>query len=339
MIGEPGEARVERNVTVGICGEAEEPAVLALLTSAFGRWPRGLDAEPGAFFRWKHKASPFGPSIGLVAKVDGEVAGFLALMPWRLSFAGSTYKSMRGVDIAVAPDFQRFGVAKALIGASRSNYSSDIALAWSNPNERSRPGVLKAGRKRVDGLPRYVGSGGAGLGTARRLFASGAPPPADEIDEGLSAALADVALLERVLSNPRPTGRISTAHDVDFLRWRYGEQGHYRAVVHEHPRAGAGIAIFRTQTRGRFSVAFISELLTERDDEGVERDLVRRVRQRARTDFLVCAFTSSRAALRCGLVRSSRTAMIAANPLHDGLAPDPTQASSWALSLGDLEVI
>ena len=337
MTGGPGETRVKRNVTVCAYREENEPAVLALLASAFGRWPKDLDAEPGAFFRWKHETSPFGPSIRLVATVDGEVAGFLALMPWRLSFAGTIHETMRGVDIAVAPDFQRVGVANALIAASRSNYSDDIALGWSNPNERSRPGVLKSGRKRVNGLPRFVGFGGAGLGTVKRLFASGSP--ADETDESLVVALADEALLGRVLSGPSPSGRISTAYDVDFLRWRYGQQGHYRAVVSEHPRAGAGIAIFRTQMHGRFSIARVCELLTERDDERVVRDLVRQVRQRARTDLLVCAFTSSRAARRCGLVRSRRTAMIAANPLHGGLVPDPTQASAWALSLGDLELI
>jgi GNAT superfamily N-acetyltransferase len=336
VTGGPGETRVRRDVTVCAYREENEAAVLALLADAFGRWPTGLDAEPGAFFRWKHTTSPFGPSIRLVAKVEGEVAGLLALMPWRLCFADKIYETMRGVDIAVAPDFQGLGVASALIAASRSNYSSDIALAWSNPNERSRSGVLKAGRKRVDGLPRFVGFGGAALGNAKRFLASGPPLPADE---RLAVALADEASIKRVLSGPRPTGRISTAYDVDFLRWRYGQQGDYRAVVTEHPRGGAGIAIFRTRMHGRFSVAQVCELLTERDDERVVRELVRKVRRRAATDFLVCAFTSSRAAWRCGLVRSSRTAMIAANPLHDGLLPDPTQASAWALSLGDIELI
>jgi len=325
-----------RTVTVCAYREEDEPAVLELLAGAFGRWPRGLDAEPGAFFRWKHEASPFGPSIRLVARVDGKVAGFVALMPWRLRFGDAIHETIRGVDIAVAPDFQRLGVASALIAASRSRYSSDIALAWSNPNEQSRPGVLNAGRKRVDGLPRFLGFGGAALGTAKRLFASGRPLPADE---SLAVALADEALLERVLCGPGPIGRISTAYDIDFLRWRYGQQGDYRAVAVEDPRAGAGLAIFRTQMHGRFTVARVCELLAERDDERVLRELVRQVRKRARTDFLVCAFTSPRAARRCGLVRSSRTAMIAANPLHDGLAPDPTQASAWALSLGDLELI
>jgi len=336
VTGESGETRVKRDVTVCAYREENEPAVLALLARAFGRWPTGLDAEPGAFFRWKHENSPFGPSTRLVAKIDGEIAGFLALMPWRLRFGDAICDTMRGVDIAVAPDFQGSGVANALITESRSSYSSDIAMSWSNPNERSRPVVLNAGRKRVDGLPRFVGFGGAALGTAKRLFASSPPSPADE---SLVAALADEAFVERVVSGPGPMERISTAYDVDFLRWRYGQQGPYRAVVSEHPRAGAGIAIFRTQMHGRFSVARVCELLSEHGDERVLRELVRQVRQRARTNFLVSAFASSRAAGRCGLVRSRRTAMIAANPLHDGLAPNPTQASAWALSLGDLELI
>ena len=141
-----------------------------------------------------------------------------------------------------------------------------------------------------------------------------------------------------MLTCPGSTGRISTAYDSDFLRWRYGGD-QYRAVVGEHPRAGAGIAIFRTQMRGRFSVTRVCELLTERDDERVERQLLRRVREVARTDFMICSGTSSRVAFRSGLVRSNRTATIAANPLRSDLTPDPTRASSWALSLGDLELI
>lgn len=332
----PSETRVGGGVTVAAYREEDEAAVLALLAAAFGRWPTALDAEPGAFFRWKHTTSPFGPSIRLVAKVEGEVAGLLALMPWRLRFADEVYETMRGVDIAVAPELQGSGVAGALIAAARGNYSSDIALGWSNPNDRSRSGVLRAGRKRVDGLPRFVGFGGAALGSAKRFLASGPPPPADET---LAVALADEAFVKRVLSGPRPTGRISTAYDVDFLRWRFGQQGGYRAVVTEHPCGGAGIAIFRTRMHGRFSVAHVYEILTERGDERVVRELVRKVRGRAAADLLVCAFPSARAAWRCGLVRSGRTAMIAANPLRDGLSPDPTQPSSWALSLGDLELI
>jgi hypothetical protein len=115
--------------------------------------------------------------------------------------------------------------------------------------------------------------------------------------------------------------------------------GCYRAVVTEHPRAGAGLAIFRTQQHGRFSVAHVCELLSEREDGRIARRLVQGVRARAGADLLVCALPSARVAVRCGLMRSRRTAMIAANPLREGLEPDPVQPSSWELSLGDLELI
>lgn len=312
--------------------------MLSLLGGAFGRWPTELDAEPAAFFRWKHTRSPFGPSIRLLARVDGEVAGFLAMMPWRLSFAGEVHETMRGVDLAVAPEFRRLGVATALIRASSSSYSG-IAMSWSNPNQQSRSGILKTGRRKVDGLARYVGLGGAGVGRAGGPVPDDTRSRADVADESLVVALEDEALMERVLPDSNPAGMISTALDADFLRWRYGGPGGYRAVVSLDPRAGAGIAIFRTQRHGRFSVTRVCELLTEREDRRVVRDLLRRMRRSAHTHFLVCAFASAPAAHRCGLVRSPRTAMIAAKPRRDGLRPDPTQSSSWALSLGDLELI
>jgi hypothetical protein len=63
----------------------DEPRVVELLQRAFGCWPRDIDGiEPREFFRWKHSASPFGPSICLVAETDGALTGFFGLMPWRL---------------------------------------------------------------------------------------------------------------------------------------------------------------------------------------------------------------------------------------------------------------
>jgi hypothetical protein len=63
------------------------------------------------------------------------------------------------------------------------------------------------------------------------------------------------------------------------------------------------------------------------------------VRRATATDLVVCAMTSWRTAATCGLVRARGDAMIAANPLRADLHPDPTNAMSWALSLGDLELI
>jgi GNAT superfamily N-acetyltransferase len=277
VIGAPVAVPDQQELTVDVYREADEPAVLALLASAFGRWPRGLDAEPGAFFRWKHWTSPFGPSITLVARLEGRVVGFVGLMPWRLRFGATIRETIRGVDIAVAPTVQRQGVARALIAASRDRYSSDVVLGWSNPNDSSRPGVLKSGRRHVNGTARFVGLGGAKRDHPKRLGVCGPALPMGHAGESAALALADETMLERVLSAPASPERICTAHDPEFLRWRYGHLGCYRAVVSEHPRAGAGIAIFRVQQHGRFSVAHVFELLVERDDGAVARRLVRRV--------------------------------------------------------------
>ncbi len=319
------------------------PRVLELLQGAFGRWPLGIEgAEPQAFFRWKHRESPFGHSIVLVAEADGALAGCIALMPWRLRFGGRIRQTMRGVDLAVDPAVQRRGVSMQLIAATRARYSEEIAMSWSNPNERSRTGVLKSGRRRVGGLPRFAGTGALTWESVKRLAVHGGAAAAlvGRETDGAASVLGDDALLERALSSSATDGeRISTARDPDFLRWRYGRLNVYRALCVKDRRGQVGVAIFRVQHQGRFSVAHIHELLIERDDARLTRTLVRDVRRASAADLVVCALTSWRTAALSGLVRAPGSAMIAANPLHDDLAPDPTLRRSWALSLGDLELI
>lgn len=321
----------------------DEHAVLELLRAAFGRWPRGSHAiAADEFFRWKHTTSPFGASTLLVAELDGAVAGFLALMPWRLRFGERVYETMRGVDLAVDPSLQRRGVSIALIGAARERYGPEIALGWSNPNERSRRGVLASGRRRVAVQPRFVGPGALSWNMLKRLAVHGgrAAPRVDDAAATAAAVLADDALLERALAGPRAgADSIATARDPEFLRWRYGWPAGYRAVAARGREGSAGIAVFRVQRRGRFSVAQISELLIEGDRTSLARALVRSVRRASEADAIACVLSSRRAAAQCRLVRAPGAVAVAANPLWDDLRPDPTVAGSWALSLGDLELI
>jgi GNAT superfamily N-acetyltransferase len=320
----------------------DRSGVLAVLQAAFGRWPRALEGvAPDEFFAWKHEQSPFGPSILLVAEADGRLAGFLGLMPWRLSFAGELRQSIRGVDIAVHPAAQRRGVSVPLIAAARERYGEEIALGWSNPNARSRRGVLRSGRRRVDSLPRY-----AGLGSPLRRAARARGPARDETavaesyERELAAVLDDETLLVRALT---PGGErrasIATARDPEFLRWRYGRLGAYRALAAEDRAGRFGVAIFRVQQHGRFCVAHVCELLVERGGALLARRLIRDVRRATASDIVVCATTSWQRAAACGLVRAPGGAIIAANLLRERLRPDPTDARSWALSLGDLELI
>jgi GNAT superfamily N-acetyltransferase len=330
------------SVTVRGCHSDEETRVLDLLQGAFGAWPRGLHGlGPAEFFAWKHRASPFGQSTMLVAELDGELVGFIALMPWRLRLGGHVHETMRGVDLAVDPAVHRRGVSMSLIATARSRYADEVVLGWSNPNEQSRGGVIKSGRQEVSGLRRFVGLGGARWRTLGRLTPLAAPAPARLAPGGESAAalLEDQAMVARLLSSSRPRhGLIATAADPQFLRWRYGSSDAYRGLL-VTDGGHVGMAIFRVQRHGRFSIAHVCELLVPGDDVLLMRRLVREVRRAASADFVLAAMVSARLAARCGLVRSRRAAAITVNPLRDGLVPDPTQPASWALSLGDLELI
>ena len=321
----------------------DEPRVVELLQRAFGRWPRHIEGiEPREFFRWKHSASPFGPSICLVAEADGALTGFVGLMPWRLRIGEQVLSTIRGVDLAVDPAHRRHGVSMSLIGAARGHYPEDIALDWTNPNEYSRGGVLKSGRRRVNGVPRFVGPGGPLVLTIRRaLVGDRRPSPRRLAGEPASAVLEDRARLAPLLERARsPSDRITTAVDPAFLRWRYGQFEHYRAVTDDGAGGrGGGIAIFRVRGHGRFWVAQVCELLIERDDPRIARRLFAQVRKAARVDFLACSLPSRAHAARAGFLTSPHRTLLTANPLRDDLHPDPTLPASWDLSLGDLDLL
>jgi GNAT superfamily N-acetyltransferase len=334
---------VDGAVSVRSFEDADERAVIDLLHAAFGRWPRGIEGvRAQEFFRWKHRGSPFGRSVLLVGEADGVPLGFLALMPWRLRFGEQIHLTMRGVDLAVDPAAQRRGISMKLIAAVRERYGAEVAMGWSNPNQRSRTRVLKSGRRRVDGLPRFVGLGAPAWGAVRRLALHGGVPlaPVEQGGEEAAVVLGDETLLAHALGradNVAP--RIETARSTEFLRWRYGPPNAYKALTAEGVGGRAGVAVFRTQRHGRLRVAHIYELLSEQKDRDLSRALVRDVRRVTQSDLVVCAFSSWRMAARCGLAPAPTAATVAVNPLLDGLEPDPTDPASWALSLGDLELI
>ena len=332
----PSQAIVVRDYT-----SADEQATIELLQRAFGRWPRGVEQLPAPeFFRWKHHGSPFGASTMLIAELDAAPVGFIALMPWRLSFGGRVLETVRGVDLAVDPGFRMRGVAMELIGPLRSRYGEHVVLGWSNPNEQSRRGTEKSGRERIEGVRRFVGLGGARIPFARRVRPA-ALPASKRAQPAQSArvVLEDGELLERVLGGRRETHAIATAADAPFLRWRYGHLDGYRALAVGDHAGRAALAIFRVRHGRRGSIAHVCELLVQDARGALARRALHAVRRATRTDLLdVGALTRSQA-FRSGLVRSPRSNAVTVNPLAAGLEPDPTLSSSWALSLGDFDLI
>jgi GNAT superfamily N-acetyltransferase len=311
----------------------DRAAVLGLLRSAFGHWPRGMRSiDEEQFFDWKHRCSPFGASTLLVAEADGEVVGFLGYMPWRLRARERTVTAMRRVDLAVDGAQRRRGIAMRL--RSAAVFSPDVALIWSNPNPLSRRGGAKLGQVQLERVSRFVRPArplrvGARLAASRRDLRIEAPPAAVVLDDRTSTAHLRPAAAA-------PAQRLTTIADLAFLRWRYGPFDDYRAVTLP---GGGGIVIFRCRRHGRFWVAHVCELLVEPGDRRGAGRLLRQVGHTAAVDFVSCNFAGPGEAARHGFAARPGKEVLMTRVLEDALAPDPRQSASWALSHGDMELL
>jgi GNAT superfamily N-acetyltransferase len=318
----------------------DEPRVLQVLQAAFGRWPHAMEGvTAGEFFRWKHTSCPFGPSTLLVAEHGGEVVGFIGYLPWRFRACGRIVKAPRAVDLAVDPDHRRLGVSVAV--RELPDFPDDVALTWSNPNQPSRPGSRTTGRSFVGTLPRFVRPCGRLRATIGRAVGkrSGASAPPRIEAETAAELLRDGDYVASLLGSAcEPSDRFTTAKDLEYLRWRYGRFGEYRAVAAD-PRRGCGLAIVRPRPYGRFWALDICELLVEGGDRRIARHLLRRVSDAAAAEFMVCSFPTAQRAAGLGFVKGPHGMTLMTYPLHRNLVPDPTRLSSWALSRGDVELL
>ncbi len=134
-----------------------------------------------------------------------------------------------------------------------------------------------------------------------------------------------------------------TVKDLDYLRWRYGSLSLYRAIrVHRGGRL-AGLAIFRLQRRGPLLGARVCELLVAGGDRRVARHLLRQVVKAAPVDHLTCHFPSRsaqrQAAVQCGFLRVPRGPVPVIWLLSRAVVPDPSRPASWALCLGDFDLL
>ena len=140
-----------------------------------------------------------------------------------------------------------------------------------------------------------------------------------------------------------PSDRLATARSPEYLRWRYAEAPalDYRVLMDEAGGLAPGVAVFRLRARGPLWEATVAELLVQPGDEGSARRLLRDVARVADVDHVTVSFPRGSAAARGARLAGALPAPVGptmvANVLHDS-RPDPRSGSSWALSLGDVEV-
>jgi GNAT superfamily N-acetyltransferase len=312
--------------------DGDEAAVLALLQRAFGRWPELETVTPSEFFRWKFNECPFGPAMLRVAEVDGAVAGVAAYMPWRFRDGQREVLALRGADLAVDAAHRGRGVSMAIRSAAR--FEEDFEFVWSSPNADSHPGAVKAGR-RMATMPRFVSTSGPVALGAR----AASPRAGGRAAPGVAAAeiLADADDVQSLLeASSAADGRLSTLKDLPYLRWRYGSFDRYRAVRIDSGGC-AGIAIFRPRPDGM--VVHVCELIVRSDDRRSAHRLLGTVRSLCAAPILTCRFPSALDAARAGFMPRRRRDVVDVHLLREQVRPDPCADASWALSLGDLELL
>jgi hypothetical protein len=317
----------------------DERGTLEVLEAVFGGWPRDLGGvTPAEFFRWKHLEGPFGPSQRVIAEVDGSVVGFAAYMQWRFRVGERAVKAVRGVDLAVHPSHRMRGVSLALRTTVR--FPSDIEFTWGNPNVQSRPGSRRVGRRPVRVVTQFVkprtlaapllgGSRGESR-TPRRLAVHAA---------AARTVLDDAPLTSLLEHSGHARERLSTERTREYLLWRYGRYDEYRAIRVPDGGAADGVVIFRCRRHGAFWVSHVCEMLVERDDRRLVRRLLQGVRDAAAVDFIRCSFASRAQAASHGFLHCRRRLLLTTSLFQANPVPDPTRPDSWALSIGDLELL
>jgi GNAT superfamily N-acetyltransferase len=319
--------------------DEDEPAVLELLDASLGGGPAGR--RPPEFFRWKHLENPFGHSYMLLAEAEDRLVGFRSFMRWRFDLAGEPVRAVRAVDTATHPDYQGLGIFRRLTTTAIEDLRADADLIFNTPNEKSLPGYLKMGWRRVAEVPirvrvrrpiRFVRH------LRSRHDALASPPSLDE-----SAPAARPPWSEATaLASWGDARRLGTVRDEAYLRWRYeGPLLPYRTLEEREAGDLRGVAVYRVRPRGRLREATVVDLLVLPGDRACASRLLRRVVREADVDHLTCSFpggsVQARAATRAGFLPSPEGLTLVANPLGD-VAVDVFSLDSWSLTLGDLEV-
>jgi hypothetical protein len=326
--------------------DEDESAVLQLLQQGFGRWPivEGAgELDPTAFFRWKHCAVPGGPSRMVVAEDGGRVAGFRAFMPWDLWAAGRRVGGLRSADAVTLPALRRSGVFGRIREEAERLHGAPVDIWFGTPNEASRGASAKLGGRTA------VGTIGASLQlrpvrAARGLMFDGRR--IDGVDaEPAASALADEGAVDELLTDARAgEQRLATVKDARWLSWRYGECPlEYRALRAEGAGRLEGLVIFRLRRRRSLLEAVVEELLVRPGDRRTATGLLRSAARATPAGLVSCGFppgsTAARAAMMLGFVpwRGGIELMVAS--VARPISPPPEEIRSWALSLGDLEVV
>ena len=347
---------MNRSLTIRPYAAVPEPAVLALMQETLGN--TGSVRKTEEFWRWKHAASPFGPSYGLVAwdEVAARPAGLRILLRWQFQTPdGHSVHAVRAVDTATHPDYRRLGLFSTLTRQAMAGlHDEGVDLIFNTPNASSLPGYLKIGWQVVANWPLYVRL----LHPARMALRKLRPAnPSGDLFSHLftpqvlpwdAFVRAHGDSLEGVVASWEAWRRqvgLRTPRTVDYLHWRYGQHPNIRYGVYaEADRQGQlqSFAVLRPNIRRGCSEVVLVELCPPAGDVAVATAMLRRLARVVRGDYLVAHAQSDtleqRLLRRAGFLAVPRQGMLfTVRPLQITAVPY-YKATTWDLTLGDLEI-
>lgn len=181
-----GKATDQTSIGIERLTEADIPAVLSLLSHTFGR------PFTPAWFKWKHRSSPWGKSPGWIATDEVGLVGVRLFLPWRFEGNERERKAMRPCDTVTVSRARGKGVFRRLTEHAVERLGEETEFLFNTPNEQSRPGYHKMGFVEWEEVGQRAGV----------VWPKGAQLTEDAIPLSHQAGL-------------------GTARSSDFIDWRY----------------------------------------------------------------------------------------------------------------------
>ena len=312
----------------------DRPQVLALLAATLGWLP---DEHHAAFFEWKHRRSPFGPSPAWVAEAGGRVVGFRAFLRWEFERGGRVVRAVRAVDTATDPAHRGTGVFGRLTRLGLDALREEaVDFVFNTPNDQSLPGYLRMGWVEVGRLP--VSARPRSPLALARMAASRTPADLWSLPAtaGVPAAdaVGEVAPIDALLATQPKEPSVHTRRTAAYLAWRYSG---FPPLAYRARLAGSspvdGLALFRLRRRGRCVEAVIGDVLVPGGDHRAAARLAAAVVRETQADY----------GLRCGgpSPAAGFLPLPGTGPLltwRSVADTDRPPLGDWRLSLGDVEL-
>jgi len=310
---------------------------------------------------WLYLDNPDGEALVWVVRSSesGDVAGFAAALPRRMSVEGREKAGLNCADLSVHPNFRRQGVATLLRSATRKAVDEGrFAFLYAHPNDRAAGAHVKAGHVCVGQMQRWARPVRLGRFVAEKLGGgSGSRFVGSAIDSTVNvlgrpvrqqrSTSNDVAMsirfderFDRLWSSSRVAAPVLGVRDATYLNWRYAESPLYdvHAILAEDMGELTGYLLFRIAG----CVAHILDVFPPTDSAVTQRLLDKAIREFWRLGLASASVTMLNAGEFPELVRArgfrrrSESSGMYAHANADLASRDVVESQeSWFVMVGD----